>query len=57
MQHGDSQRSLRGYASDEELENERMDLLDQGNMSQGENEEPQHPIPAPLDEASTHVFQ
>ena len=53
MKQADSQHSLRSFASNEELEKERLDLLDQEDPSQRENNEPQSPIPAPLDGAST----
>lgn len=51
MKQSDSQRSLHSFASsDDELEKERLDLLDQtGDLSQGENDKP---IPSPLDEVA-----
>ena len=56
MKRSDSQHSLHSLhslASDEELEKECLDrLLDQEDLSQGETDEPQCPISAPLDEAS-----
>lgn len=64
MKQSNSQHSLHSLASDEELEKERLDLLDDqlqerlglpdqaGYRSQGETEEPQ----PPLDEASIPCF-
>ena len=52
MKQSDSQRSLHSFASrsDDELEKERLDqLLDDEDLSQGETEEPQHPLQAPLE--------
>ena len=48
MKQSDSQRSLHSFASDDELEKERLDrLLGEEDLSQGENDEP--PLQAPLE--------
>ena len=54
MKKSDSQHSLHSFASDEKLEKEQLDLLKQGDPSQGENDE--HSTPAPLDEASISLM-